>query len=756
MSSTYSDEYSSTNESKSFDGGSDKSDDLLSVLSSRGKIESTYRVGSKYIMHINSAFLLHIVDEQYIRAKCGNYTTHDHGDICKSSDCAFKRENGTVEFFKHKDCPCKDLLKINPDAKEICFRRFLINTSSFEVQIEREINPEDVMVCMNHDSIFSDRYRLDLAKTVGFSGWIHLSTIEQLIKLLNTCYWFRSQEKKKEASLSLLIKKISKKFSIKKFLGIIKSVIFTINGILTKTMLVFPANTPSHARIASTTYKLFVEFLISYTTDVGNISETDVYIDYKNLMDSCKVSFHNMEITNRVSWMSYEFKNAALADFFEPYLLGLYGYVSYRHSTALDDYTSSYAWFIRCAMFCQKRNVGYLPEAISQSERNEFRKLLVTKAPLRDNHTIKLVSRFLIDELKDAKVPENIFLDNKGDRKKILDSMISHTDLTVKPTASVDHTVKQGGKIEDARILYRLAYENKWEIPIYDMESGIIRDTIVLSHKDEQEEMSYLIPIFWISFQCIINLLIDKKILNPKYKRPFPMLNGEMYWYPKDIDSAEIVHISEPAKERNLIKSHSYLAWVLTPAAKLLQAYIAQHPSHKVGLLGASHMWEHVKRCSPKNPETGFIYNGKGLIRPNIISFFEDWSQSTDFIDRQTGLALLKTLMDFSQFPKFYGGILQAVITLPQNVREKLSNGEYWRGRIYSGFMMGMPMTKVILHAHHLAEMGGVKYLLKLKGKIRLKSDRKPEINELGQPIDKHKVWKETMSELWNPIILQG
>jgi hypothetical protein len=396
--------------------------------------------------------------------------------------------------------------------------------------------------------------------------------------------------------------------------------------------------------------------------------------------------------------------------------------------------------------------MGYLPEAISHFERIEFRKRLTEKTPLRTKESIQMVSRFLIDEIKENKLPENIFLDKKVDSEEILKQMISHTDLVVKPTASINYTVENGGKIEDARQLYNMAYENKWKIPIYNMDTGEIREYMTLSNKDDEMEESYLVPIFWVSFQCIINFLIDKKILNPKYKYPFIFKNGEKFFYPKEIDLAEIVHISEPAKERNLIKSHSYLAWVLTPGAKLLQSYIAQHPSHKVGLLGSSHMWEHIKRCGPKNPETDFIYNSKGSIKPGVLSFFEDWSRSTDFIDRHIGLALLKTLMDYTRFPRFYGGILQAIITLPQRVREKLSNGEYWTGIIYSGFMMGMPMTKVILHTHHLCEMGGVRYLLKKRGKVRIKSDRKPNINSLGIPLDKYKIWKEVSSDLWCPI----
>lgn len=79
--------------------------------------------------------------------------------------------------------------------------------------------------------------------------------------------------------------------------------------------------------------------------------------------------------------------------------------------------------------------------------------------------------------------------------------------------------------------------------------------------------------------------------------------------------------------------------------------------------------------------------------------------------------------MDKSGFPLWYGILIREMVSLPQPAVEEIrmtytENGEYITEKvkinmiIRNGFMMGNPVTKVVLHGFHLAEEGVVKQLL--------------------------------------------
>jgi hypothetical protein len=244
--------------------------------------------------------------------------------------------------------------------------------------------------------------------------------------------------------------------------------------------------------------------------------------------------------------------------------------------------------------------------------------------------------------------------------------------------------------------------------------------------------------LFWISYQLFLNYFHKKgdKHWENSYV-PFTFSTGEDY-EPAIMDT-KIVHISEPGKERNLTKSHATLAWFLTPASKITQGALALLPEHKAGLLESGHEWRHQKRVSALSDESGFIYDPvTGYTRDSIHHFFKDWTESTDFITKSVGWALLRGLLDFLAFPSSYKRLVLQTVLEPQPVVEAIhrsildDGGEIiepikWNGFIRDGFMMGNPMTKTILHLAHIPGRQCSELFLTRKG-LRFQSGFKPAV----------------------------
>jgi len=183
----------------------------------------------------------------------------------------------------------------------------------------------------------------------------------------------------------------------------------------------------------------------------------------------------------------------------------------------------------------------------------------------------------------------------------------------------------------------------------------------------------------------------------------------------------EIVHISEPGKERNLTKSSSIISWLLSPASKVSQMALSHNQDHRAGLVLAAQDWMHQRRVSSESFESYFIYDHDTRFRlDNIWNTYQDWTESTDFIPRRKGGMALKAWFQYIGFPPWYESIVLRVSQFSYRVRETLiirsDTGETervpWKGVVSEGFMMGNPLTKTILHLMHDVHFGMVELLL--------------------------------------------
>jgi hypothetical protein len=507
----------------------------------------------------------------------------------------------------------------------------------------------------------------------------------------------------------------------------ITQAIHTLNGILVKKFMAFCPESTRYQDYGRQTAYLFRDLLTDYLHPIvfkdGKPVEPDglTYSELKKFLNVVKKTFHKFQPEKRAEWLDFEFKSKSLRRMFNE-VTRLKELVLSKTLVGLD-YTESPAWFFRCTTLCQTRVLGYLPDCIAEAKRRQFRDTVSRPVEKPPKENIRLIKLAVTDELSRAGVPRD-FLSNQRMRDtessdRFREAM-SAIELPLKGSASTDHFVREGGKIEDARIVINLAIDNKWKIPIRDLHDHEVLDTFTVDRIDETSDYDYVRPLFWVSYTVILNHMVNKGF----YPRQlyYPLWNGSVLYEP-DPMLAKIVHISEPGKERNLTKSSGFLAWFLTPASKITQDTLAVLPEHEAGLRASSHEWRHQKRISSLSGESHFIYNIlDGKTMEGIVQSFKDWTESTDFIGKYIGWAHLSALFKYIAFPEGYAHLIAHAIMEPQPVTEvvayrNLENEDgyepvHWSGQIREGYMMGNPMTKTILHLIHVSERNVVRALL--------------------------------------------
>jgi hypothetical protein len=280
----------------------------------------------------------------------------------------------------------------------------------------------------------------------------------------------------------------------------------------------------------------------------------------------------------------------------------------------------------------------------------------------------------------------------------------------LKLTASLKSTLKEGGKLEDARKLLRMAKLEKWKIPKRDLRTGAITgftDLITDDSWSEKGVLNLASTLFWLSLQISTNFLCIHKWMDEQWY--YPMYVGSKEWYEKDLNHAKLIGIDEPGKLRMLIKTNSLLNWAIGPGSKLIQKGLATHKDHRAGLEMGAQDWNLNKRISGESNESNFLYDRAGFLKPTSHAGQTDWSSASDLLSKMKGFQMVKTYMLFTGFPEYYGRIILNLTKLPLQVLETnyLSNGEleFKDENMYTfkeGFMMGLQLTKAYLHLTHV------------------------------------------------------
>lgn len=271
----------------------------------------------------------------------------------------------------------------------------------------------------------------------------------------------------------------------------------------------------------------------------------------------------------------------------------------------------------------------------------------------------------------------------------------------------MDTRVKDGGRLEDARIVLSKAYKENITLREYCPHTLLINEVFKFRDKITNEEnypKDYLLYV--IATQFVMNHFAERGMFGDEGRENI-IFNQEFY---KDFKLLEgrVLHIKEPGKDRDLMMSSSFINWFLTPMSKILMRYLANHPSHKEGLIGSTQDWAFNMRLSGDKLESDWIYTNK-----EKWFIYTDWTEATDYCEKYMGDSLLAALIAYSGFPLGYGKVSRALVCEPQPVEEEYYHSFDFEGEIFrekrieqsivkNGFMMGNPLTKVVLHLFHM------------------------------------------------------
>jgi len=634
-----------------------------------------------------------------------------------------------------------DVALENGSMQPLCFMVYLksinynLTSSNFDEDAgTRNIKPEEIMFCQDATGILDNAYPGVIRDRLGVTGWFHV-TQTHIPKLFECLYWFRKYGK--QFKVQQKIDGLFAKRGDRKAKHIVTQSLHTINALLIKKFLALSPEIERYETLAKNTARGFSALLDSYAdaisiTDDGVIIEPKdgFYVDAKNFSNLVKSQFHKENRETRMSWLETSWTSKAFGAFFGAELRRLKGWIENLYSSTQSDYTLSPAWIYRCSTLSQQRGIGYLPDSIAEYRRHSFRQTINREVERPRPDLLHLSYLGVQERLRSGGIPEMLLSREKLNDpldsvpRDIFESSLARVEVPLKTSASVDTYVKDGGKLEDARLLLNTAIINGWKIPVRDLDTNEIIEYITVTRSSDRES-DYSRPLFWISYQLFLNHWIEKD--QWEYKNDYhPFLSDGKLYKPSIMDAA-IVHISEPGKERNLTKSHATYAWLLTPGAKMLQSILAFLPEHKAGLLESNHEWRHQKRISALSDESNFIYDAStGKTHDDILHVFKDWTESTDYIGKMVGFFHLKSMMDYICFPSRYGRLILKTIVEPQPVTEVTTHFFYedginiepvkWSGSINEGFMMGNPMTKTILHLLHDSERATSEEFLSRRG----------------------------------------
>jgi len=592
-----------------------------------------------------------------------------------------------------------------------------------------KIDMAEVMFCQNSQSILDSGYSRPLRDRVGFSGWESANTAGKVSAALDSLYWFRRYTS--ERFRTFLSLKFSSRFRWAKQ-GLTQA-LHTLNGQLVKKFLLFPCEMENYARLAKLTAELFEELVRDYFHDPRELlteipTEESIFLRIKDALKNCKRSFSSDNLEVRLSTFDVLPPRCKWGKFWHHCFQRLKRRILGRD----EDYTLSPLWIYTMSGFSQTRNLGYLPPWIAEVKRDGFRKTISREKETFPASHLKLVTKLVMKRAYEEGI-ERSFLSNLG-RKADEDfrEVIHSLQIPLKPTASNNSTVSQGGKVEDARQLLSDGIDNGWVIPIRNFATGEISGHLKLTENLRESCPHYEDFIFWISFQILLNSF--SKSHSSRYGNYFHNLPNSLSWE-NDLWKMQIVHISEPGKERNLTKTSALVAWVLTVASKVCQHVLAFSQDHRAGLVLSAQDWMHQRRISAESYESYWLYDQttRKLI-PGVWNGFQDWTESTDFIPRQIGACALQGFLTWIDFPKFFSGLVLLSAIHDYAVNETVTTN--WEGTgliketvsttVREGFMMSMPLTKTILHLMHDVNIGFVHEVIRPSVKV---TERPRQVN---------------------------
>jgi hypothetical protein len=721
---------------------------------------------TKYVCHTSTIPLATTVDEQFLLRNDPNTVEVTHSIMyqpgydealdyrCCKKHCMYvnKRKHTSEPEFLRSNCPCGRVMipdytesgdEVEKFLQPLCFIQVLkelrysfgyVDESVCESDSEcchndtpgpksnrPTINLAHVMFCQNSQAITDSRYSSPMRLEVGVNGWEAVQTPQALAAVLNTLYWFRKRvnvltRKRMERAATL---------NFRSFKRTLEQVLHTVNGMITKKMLLFPCEMESYRDLSRYTAELFEAVLWDYIRplDFSEVATTDnsIFVRMKTAMKEVKRSFCSENKDVRHNTLEIILGNPTQYCKFSKFFSSAVERLRRRIRNLEYDYTTSPMWHATMSGFSQTRNLGYLPPWIAEIKRKEFRANIGREKVIVPAEDLHLIRKVVQERQKEMGIEIHFLSVDGRDYQRDFNEVINAIKIPLKPSASIRSTVYQGGKVEDARQLLNDAMMNEWKIPVRNLSTGKITEYLSLNEqtrKDKPEHEGYL---FWISLQIVLNWFGSKYRI---YKDFVYELPGSEPWI-DELWKMSIVHISEPGKERNLTKTSSVLAWLLTVASKVSQMVLAYNQDHRAGLILSAQDWMHQRRVSSGSFESEWMYDKLTRKRlPGVWNGFQDWKESTDFIPRQVGAVALAAWFQYIDMPRFFSDLVLMITqrdytvteVMHTNWEQGIAEKNLYKGKVTEGYMMSMPLTKTILHLMHDINIGVVHGILSSLG----------------------------------------
>jgi len=254
-------------------------------------------------------------------------------------------------------------------------------------------------------------------------------------------------------------------------------------------------------------------------------------------------------------------------------------------------------------------------------------------------------------------------------RDRFFQSVVGASKVSLSDSGEFFTSSDVGGKLEASRRVLR----TNLEIPEIDLHSGQETGRILTPDNSKQGERLF-------NWAC-------------------GMFRNRQKVYESNSMSCRISLVAELGKYRTITVSSLQHALLLHPMSHMGLKILEAIPSSESGIGAANHAWNFFKRLSHKNPSASFIFNED--IETSVLS--TDWSQATDYCDPYIAGAMLNRLLYLLGVPKWYRETVLFALTAPRQVETLDRNGTpievFYTSR---GVLMGDPVTKVVLHLHHL------------------------------------------------------
>jgi len=693
---------------------------ISSILKEMGA-NPELKTNSKYLIHSST---IPLASTMFVEPFYSKPKSLEHS--CQ--ECMYgRKKTGSCR----ESCPCQKIPLFNVEHR--CFLTFIEKAIKPRHIFDGKITElaSDYAFCFDTVALGDRLYPSDVRDVIHIQGWKPDLREFQVIKLLNQLYWFKSA--KNHQNLEKLVSKMFNKFAERAAGKILRHIHF-LDNLVMKTVVALPSYLDNYTWFSNSIGITFNDLL------QDDLKEKDfLYTKYKEFGKYIKSCFNAEDVYVRAQILDYPLPERIFQliknplDKYKEDIFNLF-------QNQFIDLTDTLEWRRTMTILLQNRMMELPPDHYVETEVIRYLDKIVEEVKEDSPTDIMPVLQSALDR---NDIPNDIIQQETGKLAESLHNMIAESlRIDTKVTASYEYTRDEGGKLENARILIKEFFSQKLPIYVYDLQTGK-RIEEIHPHIEKRDDISlHAELIFWISFQLSINALVRMDLMQRSKWHPILYENRKPHPFEDSIFKMKAEFIKEPGKLRGLSKTSAIFYWTTSPMMGIMNSVLALIPEHYDGLKRGSHGWRYAKRVSSTGPEGGRIFLEDGKVDPSFFHFYTDWKEATDFIDKKFGLRLFIGWGSITYIPAFYldvcGRMLQVDLEMEYIPDKTLSEriGPR-RGKVKRGFMMGLPLTKTILHLCQLYKQEKALLIMKESGKRFLRPTGNPPGYPYRFPLDK-------------------